>query len=202
MSERLSRGELVAGIAGLVLILVMFLFAWYGYEGFQGGDAFDAYDDWVNIILVFTSFAAMSLALFGSAVARAEVPLSVITTVLGAVSAVIIFIYIPQPARCRWRRWRHRHRGGPRRQVRRLARARLGDRDRDRRLHGDAGGGHLLRRHRRPPRRRPLWRYPAAASARDASAATSPSAVGWDPTAPATASSSASRRRRLSATER
>jgi hypothetical protein len=97
MSERLSRGEQVAGIAGLVLILVMFLFAWYGFEGVQGGDAFDAYDDWVNIILVFTSFAAMSLALFGSSVARAEIPLSVITTVLGAVSAVIIFIYILSP---------------------------------------------------------------------------------------------------------
>jgi hypothetical protein len=96
MSERLSRGEQVAGIAGLVLILVMFLFAWYGFEGVSG-DAFDAYDDWVNIILVFTSFAAMSLALFGSSVARAEIPLSVITTVLGAVSAVIVFIYILSP---------------------------------------------------------------------------------------------------------
>lgn len=97
MSEHVSRGEQIAGIAGLVLILVMFLFAWYGFEGFQGGDAFEVYDDWVNIILVFTSFAAMSLALFGASVARVEIPLSVVTTVLGGISAVIIFIYILSP---------------------------------------------------------------------------------------------------------
>jgi hypothetical protein len=97
MSERLSRGEQLAGIAGLALILVMFLFAWYGIDGVPGFDAFDAFDDWVGIILVFTSFAAMALALFGSDVARAPIPLSVIVTVLGAVSALIILIYIISP---------------------------------------------------------------------------------------------------------
>jgi hypothetical protein len=97
VSERLSRGELIAGIAGLVLILVMFLFAWYGFEGFRGGDAFDVFDDWVNILLVFTCFAGMSLALFGSDVSRAAIPLSVVTTVLGGLSAVIILIYIISP---------------------------------------------------------------------------------------------------------
>jgi hypothetical protein len=96
MNERLSRGELIAGIAGLVLILTMFIFAWYGLEGFSG-DAFDALDDWVNIILVFTAFSAMSLALFGSDMARAEVPLSVVTTVLGGLSAIVILIYIISP---------------------------------------------------------------------------------------------------------
>jgi hypothetical protein len=97
MSERLSRGEQLAGIAGLALILIMFLFAWYGVDEVPGFDAFDAYDDWVNIILVFTSFAAMSLALFGAGVARVQIPLSVIVTVLGAVSALIILIYIISP---------------------------------------------------------------------------------------------------------
>jgi hypothetical protein len=97
MSERLSRGEQLAGIAGLVLILGMFLFAWYGVDGVTGFDAFDSFDDWVNIILVFTSFAAMSLALFGSGVARWPIPLSVIVTVLGAISALIILIYIISP---------------------------------------------------------------------------------------------------------
>lgn len=96
MSERANRGELIAGVAGLVLILTMFLFAWYGFEGF-GGDAFDVFDDWVNIVLVFTAFAAMALALFGGGVARADVPLSVIVTVLGAVSAVIVLIYVLSP---------------------------------------------------------------------------------------------------------
>ena len=97
MSERASRGEVLAGVAGLVLILTMFLFAWYGIDGFTGGDAFDVFDDWVNIILVFTAFAAMSLAIFGTAGARTDLPLSVIVTVLGAVSAVIVFIYILSP---------------------------------------------------------------------------------------------------------
>ncbi|MDX6603661.1 MAG: hypothetical protein QOF23_170 [Solirubrobacterales bacterium] len=97
MSERPSRGEQVAGIAGLALILVMFLFAWYGVSGLNGFDAFDAFDDWVNIILVFTSFAAMSLALFGTGVSRTPVPLSVVVTVLGAVSALIILIYLISP---------------------------------------------------------------------------------------------------------
>jgi len=97
MSERLGRGELIAGIAGLVLILTMFLFAWYGVDGARGGDAFDVFDDWVNIILVFTSFFAMALAFFGAGMARADVPLSVIVTVLGAVSAVIVLIYLISP---------------------------------------------------------------------------------------------------------
>jgi len=97
MNERLSRGELIAGVAGLVLILVMFLFAWFGFEEGTGLDAFDAMDDWANIILVFTCFAAMSLALFGNDVARAEIPLSVVVTVLGGVSAVVVLIYIISP---------------------------------------------------------------------------------------------------------
>lgn len=96
MNERLGRGELIAGIAGLVLILSMFIFAWYGLEGFTG-DAFDALDDWVNIILVFASFSAMALALFGNDVWRISVPLSVVTTVLGGLSAIVILFYIISP---------------------------------------------------------------------------------------------------------
>jgi hypothetical protein len=88
---------MVAGIAGLVLILSMFVFAWFGLQGFTG-DAFDALDDWVNIVLVFTAFAGMALALFGSEVSRADAaPLSVVTTALGAVSAVVILIHIIAP---------------------------------------------------------------------------------------------------------
>jgi hypothetical protein len=103
MSERLSRGEQLAGIAGLILILVMFLFAWYGIPefagapSFPGADAFDALDDWVNIILVFTAFSAMALALFGSDVSRAPIPLSTITTVLGGISSIVLLIYLISP---------------------------------------------------------------------------------------------------------
>lgn len=97
MSERPGTGEMVAGIAGLVLILSMFIFAWFGLEGFTG-DAFDALDDWVNIVLVFTAFAGMALALFGSEVSRADAaPLSAVTLALGAVSALVILIHIIAP---------------------------------------------------------------------------------------------------------
>jgi hypothetical protein len=96
MIDRVTPGERLAGIAGLVLLLVMFLFAWYGFEG-AGFDAFDAFDDWVNIILVLTAFAAMSLALFGTGVARVPAPMSTITTVLGAVSSVIVLIFLISP---------------------------------------------------------------------------------------------------------
>jgi hypothetical protein len=99
MNERLSTGEQVAGAAGAALILIMFLFAWYGFDvpGANGLDAFDAYSDWVNIILVLAAFSGISLALFGSHMARIPISLSVIATVLGGLSAVIIFIYIISP---------------------------------------------------------------------------------------------------------
>lgn len=97
MSERPGTGELVAGIAGLVLILSMFIFAWFGLEGFTG-DAFDALDDWVNIILVFTAFAGMALALFGPDIPRADVaPLGAVTVTLGALGALVILIQIIAP---------------------------------------------------------------------------------------------------------
>jgi hypothetical protein len=96
MEPRGSSGEVIAGVGGLVLILSMFVFAWFGLEGFTG-DAFDALDDWVNILLVFAAFSGMSLALFGSGVARVDVPLSLVTAVLGGVSALVILIHIISP---------------------------------------------------------------------------------------------------------
>jgi hypothetical protein len=97
MSERPGTGELVAGIAGFVLILSMFIFGWFGLEGFTG-DAFDALDDWVNIVLVFTAFAGMSLMLFGPDIPRADVaPLGAVTLTLGALGALIILIQIIAP---------------------------------------------------------------------------------------------------------
>lgn len=95
MNERPNQGEQLAGIGGVALILIMFLFAWYEGAGF-GLDAFDALRDWVNIILVFTAFAGMELWVFGSRAARINLPapLSTITAALGALSAVLILIYI------------------------------------------------------------------------------------------------------------
>lgn len=99
MNERLSTGEKLAGGAGTALILIMFLFAWFGFDvpGANGLDAFDAFSDWVNIILVLASFSGISLALFGSQMARVPVSLSVIAAVLGALSAIIILVYIISP---------------------------------------------------------------------------------------------------------
>jgi hypothetical protein len=99
MDERLGPGEQLAGIAGLALILIMFLFAWYGVSasGANGLDAFDAFGDWFNIILVFTSFSAMSLAVFGGMTARVPVSLSTLTAVLGGISTVILIIYLISP---------------------------------------------------------------------------------------------------------
>jgi hypothetical protein len=99
MIERPTPGEQVAGIAGLALILTMFLFAWYGVDvpGVNGFDAFDAFGDWFNIILVFAAFAGMELAVFGAGSERMPVSLSVVTTVLGGISTIILLIYIISP---------------------------------------------------------------------------------------------------------
>ncbi|HEY5976810.1 MAG TPA: hypothetical protein VIT85_03050 [Solirubrobacterales bacterium] len=102
MIDRPTPGEQVAGIAGLALLLTMFLFAWYGF-GVEGGgsvpglDAFDAFGDWFNIILVLAAFSGMALALVGSGVARLPISLSVVTTVLAGVGAVILLIYVISP---------------------------------------------------------------------------------------------------------
>lgn len=95
----LSPGEQLAGFGGLALILIMFLFAWYSIDipGVNGFDAFDAFDDWVNIILVFTAFSGMCLGLFGGGLARTAVSLSVVTTVLGIVSSVLLVIFLISP---------------------------------------------------------------------------------------------------------
>jgi hypothetical protein len=95
----LSPGEQLAGFGGLALLLVMFLFAWYSFDipGVNGLDAFDAFDDWVNLILVFTAFSGMCLGLFGNGVARLAVSLNVITAALGAISAVLLLIFLISP---------------------------------------------------------------------------------------------------------
>lgn len=97
--RELSPGEQIAGFGGLALLLIMFLFAWFSFDipGVSGLDAFDAFDDWLNIVLVFTAFSGMCLGLFGSGVARMAVSLSVITAVLGAISAVLLVIYLLSP---------------------------------------------------------------------------------------------------------
>lgn len=99
MNERLSTGEQLAGGAGAALVLIMFLFAWFGFDvpGANGLDAFDAFSDWVNIVLLLAAFSGISLALFGSQMARVPISLSVIATVLGGLSAIVILVYVISP---------------------------------------------------------------------------------------------------------
>jgi hypothetical protein len=103
MNARAGQGEQIAGLSGLALILIMFLFAWYGFDAgnveANGFDAFDAYSDWLNLILVFTGIAGICLGLYGAAAARLQLPisLSVLTAVLGALSALLILIFLISP---------------------------------------------------------------------------------------------------------
>lgn len=96
MSERPNTGELIAGVGGFILIIAMFLFAWFGIGPFDG-DAFDAMKDWSNLILVFTAFSGMALAMFGRDVLRVSTPLSAITAGAGALSALVILLNIIIP---------------------------------------------------------------------------------------------------------
>jgi hypothetical protein len=89
----------LAGVSGLALILIMFLFAWYtpkGVTGVNGFDAFDGLDDWIDIILVFTAFAGMALALVGPTSLRVELPvaLSALVAGLGAISTLLLIVYL------------------------------------------------------------------------------------------------------------
>jgi hypothetical protein len=100
MTSRASQGEQIAGLSGVALILIMFLFAWYapdvGGVDVSGIDAFDAYGDWLNLILVVTAFSGIELAFFGARALRIQLPvsLSVVTAVLGAISAILILIFL------------------------------------------------------------------------------------------------------------
>ena len=159
MIERPTPGEQVAGIAGLALILTMFLFAWYGVDvpGVNGFDAFDAFDDWINIILVFAAFGGMALALAGSGSERSPVALSVVTTVLAGLGALVVLIYIISPpgvpsfGEAAVEIDMSREFGVFLGLIELVALT-------DRRLHGHAGGGRLLRRRRRSPLLRPRRR--------------------------------------------
>src|SRR5919106_4866200 len=98
--SRPSQGAELAGIGGLALILVMFLFAWFSLDAQGvdqvGFDAFDSFKDWVNIILVFAAFSGLALAL-GARSDALPVSLSALTTGLGAISVILIIIYIISP---------------------------------------------------------------------------------------------------------
>jgi hypothetical protein len=106
--DRLSIGERVAAIAAILLFVFMF-FEWFGVEvsgvgGFSGsisgsgGNAWDALD-FIPIVLVLTVLAALAMAGLRLADSDFEprVPISVLVTVLGVVSALLILFRIVFP---------------------------------------------------------------------------------------------------------
>jgi hypothetical protein len=91
-------GQALAGISGIALILIMLLFAWFSVpQGGGGLDAFKSFHDWVLLVLLLTAFAAMAVGLMGSEPLGLPVALSAITTALGVISVVILFIYLISP---------------------------------------------------------------------------------------------------------
>lgn len=106
--DKLSPGEKIAGGSAILLFIFMF-FDWFGAEvtgvgGFSGtvpgaaGNAWDALD-FIPIVLVVAVVAALAMAALRLADSAAEppVPMSVIVTVLGAISVLLIIFRIVDP---------------------------------------------------------------------------------------------------------
>ncbi len=105
--DRLSTGEKIAGVSAILLFIFMF-FDWFGVEvsgvaGFsgsvgEGGNAWDALDfiPIVLIIAIITTLAMTALRLTDSTFEPA-IPMSVVVTVLGAISALLVLYRIIDP---------------------------------------------------------------------------------------------------------
>jgi hypothetical protein len=105
--DRLSTGEKIAGVSAILLFVFMF-FDWFGVEvsgvaGFsgsvgEGGNAWDALDliPIVLIVAIVTTLAMTALRLTDSTFEPA-IPMSVVVTVLGAISALLVLYRIVDP---------------------------------------------------------------------------------------------------------
>jgi hypothetical protein len=106
--DRLSTGEKIAGVSAILLFVFMF-FDWFGVEvsgvsGFSGslpdasGNAWD-WLDFIPIVLVITVIAALAMAALrlADSVAEPIVPMSVLVTVLGGISVLLILYRIIDP---------------------------------------------------------------------------------------------------------
>lgn len=106
--DKLSMGEKIAAVSAILLFVFMFFFNWYGVEvsgvgGFSGstGEGGSAWDtlELIRFILLITVIAALVMAGLRLADSDAEppVPMSVIVTVLGAISVLLILFRIIDP---------------------------------------------------------------------------------------------------------
>lgn len=106
--DKLSPGEKIAGGSAILLFIFMF-FDWFGVEvsgvpGFSGstpgvgGSAWDALD-FIPIVLVIAIVAALVLAglRLSDSTYEPPVPMSVIVTVLGVISVLLILFRIIDP---------------------------------------------------------------------------------------------------------
>jgi hypothetical protein len=107
----LNRGEKIAGIAGLALIVIEFL-AWWGgpsvsatvngitVANFQGG-SFSAWEaaDFMDVIWFITGLSGIALALLAASDYDVGVPvaMSAVTTLLGALSTLLIVYRLIDP---------------------------------------------------------------------------------------------------------
>jgi hypothetical protein len=106
--DKLSMGERIAAVSAILLFIFMFFFNWYGVEvsgigGFsgstgEGGTAWQTLEV-IRFVLLITAIAALLMAGLRLADSDAEppVPMSVIVTVLGAFSVLLILFRIIDP---------------------------------------------------------------------------------------------------------
>jgi hypothetical protein len=110
--RNLTRGELIAGLAGVALFVIMLVFKWYGIKGVvlfgeSGGletregatrNAFQAFTI-TDLVLLLTALAAVALPLWSALGRPATGPIrpGAIVAVLGGVAFVLIAFRLVSP---------------------------------------------------------------------------------------------------------
>jgi hypothetical protein len=106
--DKLSMGEKIAAASAILLFVFMFFFNWFGVEvsgigGFSGstGEGGSAWNtlEFIRFVLLITVIATLVMAGLRLADSDAEppVPMSVLVTVLGAISVLLILFRIVDP---------------------------------------------------------------------------------------------------------
>ena len=112
---RLSRGELIAGIAGLALFIVMF-FSWFGAPGVAGdasdvaaelgivvdlgltANAWQAFD-FIDLVLLLTVIVSVGVAIAAAAAKNVNLPVAggALTAGLGIIATLLVLYRIIDP---------------------------------------------------------------------------------------------------------
>ena len=89
--SRLRSGEWIAGVSAIVL-LVMMLLPWYGYSRAPGASQISGWDEFIHLrwLILVAIIAGLALAIAQAAFRAPAIPvtLSVIVTVLGALTSL------------------------------------------------------------------------------------------------------------------